>query len=309
MTRLRSALRYALPLAALLAVTTVATMVAPTVARADWEQLGSWSGSDSTTYTVYQDDDGKFAVYVDKGSTANVYFSNDLAWFVMFKQGFKWSDPGPEDNGKGTDKPDVVSMLKKVKGFTINVPQMPEKTPLGKWLDSGGAGFVPHWNPGDDDGKGPGRTPGNNVTGPTAKQLAAAARIRNEDVRELNAIGGSMGDVGDLSGESAPGLPSDKNSGSSGRGSGGNGNGSDNNSGKRKYLGTDESLGPRPDLVNPPHKTAKIGSRIAKTGNKGAKLSVLTPGLLDGGATFSGNGPSATSAIGHSASRGAAALR
>jgi hypothetical protein len=230
-----------------------------------------------------------------------------VASFVMLKRGFKSSDPGPDDSRKGTDKPDVVALLKKVKGVTFDIPQMPDQTPLGKFIDGGGAGFVPHWNPGDDDnGKGPGNTPTNNADkGPTAKQLAELANRVNVDARQLQGIAGSMGEVEGLANENAPGVPANKNGGSKGRSGGsgdGSGNGSDNNSGKNKYLGTDLSLGPRPDLVNPPHSKT-----TGKTG--GATSNVLAAGLLEGGSSFSSNGPSGFGSIGGGTGHGAAGVR
>jgi len=272
---INSALRYALPFALLLGMTTLSTTLVPTSAMA-WELAGSKDGW-SLYYMVGSDGQTHFAAVIEQNGHVLVSFNEnviDIAFSVT--QGK--SDPGPDqDTDKGIDKPDINALLKKVKGVTLQINQMPEKTPLGKWLDSEGGGFVPHWNPGDDDsGKGPGNPPQKNTGGLTAQQLKAYAKLMNLAARELNDIGGSMGGYGDV-GDSTPGLPTNKNNnGNNGRGKGG-GNGSDNNNGKRKYLGSDLSLGPRPDLVNPPHSKA---------------LNVMSPGLLDGGSSFSTNGPS-----------------
>jgi hypothetical protein len=298
--RLTSSFVRALPLAILLATTAIGTAVLPTTARADWDELGTWTGNNGTTVTVYQNDDGKYATIAENSKGAAISFTDAAAYTIMQRAGFKWkSDPGPDDNGKGTEPVDVAGLI--AKGLiTYQVKVNAENTPLAKWLDSQGGGFVPHWNPGDDSGdKGPSKTPTVNTGGPTEKQLQSLARLMNEAVKDINSLGQSMGDVGDIGSENAPGLPTNKSSNTGYKPGKTDGDGNRNNSGKNndngknKFLGRSfDSLGPRPDLVNPPHSRT---------------LSIIGPGLLGGDSGFSANGPSGIGGPVHGGSHGGGA--
>jgi len=301
MKRIWSGLKLAVPLVLLLATTAIATSLLPTVARADYEELGSWTSQDGTSFTVYQNDDGTEATYVEKNGKALVTYSTLIATSVMQMPGFKWSgeESGTSDAvGKGsrTEPIDVGSLIKKGLITIINIKANPENTPLAKWIDAEGSGMIPHYNPSDDDNKGrPGLPKVKNTEGGlTDKQKAEITKLVNYAAKTLEGIGTSMGDGEALGGESAPTF---NKSGSSGRGKGtGTGKGSKNTG---VYVPRDiDTLGPRPDLVNPPH------------GKSGAS-SAMTPGLLDSGSSFSTNGPSgAGMAIGKgggTTSRGAGA--
>jgi hypothetical protein len=237
----------------------------------EWTHVTDWKNANGDTLVEYVD--------LKSGWLLVEFWGKDgRFWTVKFKPS---GDPGPDDtSGKGSQPVDVVGLIKSGQ-IKYQVRLSPENTPLVKWLDREGNGANPHWNPGDNDtGNGPGKpTVHSSSNTPTSAQKAAIARMINADARALQAIGTSMGDVGDLAGESAPGLPGNKNSGSSGRGKGSS-NGSDNNKGKNRYLGTDTSLGPRPQFVNPPH-----------SGNRPS--AAMNSGLLDSGSTSSStNGPS-----------------
>jgi len=278
--RIRSMLRFAVTLALLLGTAAIAPTI-PTPAFADdadtdWQFVTQWKNDSGQDCVMYKDPSTKRVLverWNDDGSVDVWVFGNT----AHFKTG---GDPNPDDStstGKGIEPVDVAGLI--AKGLiTYKIKATPENTPLAKWIDSEGGGMIPHYNPTDDDNKGPGRTPkgNNNEGGLTDKQKAEITKLINYTAKSLSEIGQSMGDVGGLSSESAPGLPANKNN--RGKGTGG-GNGADNNNGKRKYLGSDLSLGPRPDLVNPPH-------------SKTDKSTVMTPGLLDGGSSFSTNGPS-----------------
>jgi hypothetical protein len=135
----------------------------------------------------------------------------------------------------------------------------------------------------------------------------------NLAARELQQMGVSMGEVDGLSGEEAPSYSSQ-----SGGKSGGKNNGKSNDNGpnpdgdgKNKYLGSGfDSLGPHPELVNPPHSTSRVTTKTGASG-KGSS-NAMNPGLLDGGSTLGSQGPSATgSPVGGSSrsSSGAAGIR
>jgi len=293
MTRIRSALRRALWITCLLATTAVATSLLPTMARADesdigfaqgYEFLGSATGSDGTTVSLYQDDNGTYAILIQKGDFYGVLYSQSAGNYVLSWKNFKYaSDPGPDDDGKGTEPINVVALIVHSK-IKYQVRANIEDTPLAKWLDAYGGGEAPHWNPGDDgNDSGPATPPVRKNNGPTPLQKAAAARLANLAVAALQGIGSSMGDVDGLVGETGWAPPSNKGSGSN-KGNGTNNSSSNKNNGIRHIFGSDLSVGPRPAVVNPPH-------------SKTSKANLLAPGLLDRGSTFSARGPSATGAL------------
>jgi hypothetical protein len=254
----------------------------------DWTETGEDVTDDGTVIVDYERANGQHGTWI--------WFANGkVLWLeteVPGKAGAPSGDPGPDDSSKGTEPINVAELIAKGK-VKYQVKLSPESTPLGKWLDSEGAGVVPHWYPGDDgDNKGPGKTPTVKLGGPTAKQKAAFAKLMNELAKQAQSFGASMGDVADSS-EEAPSYSS--------RGKSSGKNNSDgpnpNNNGKNKYLGSGfDTLGPHPELVNPPHSTSR-GSVV--TGH----------GLLDGDAPLSTNGPSGagTAIGGGGSSRGAGA--
>ncbi len=281
MTRFRSALRFALPMTLLLVTTALPT---PTLA-ADW--IIWYSDTDNgRSYSIFRDKNDPTAfmiIYNDDGV-------HHLIWV---------EDQSPDDTGKGTEKPDIGELIKKgLASYKVRVT--PENSPLSQWIDRGGGGFVPHWNPGDGDGgKGPGNPVKNNTGGLTDKQKALLQKLVVALNRADDLMGKSMGGGDEGGTESAP-TPG-KSSGR-GKGSGGSGDGSGNNDNKVKYSpgGEAATLGPRPDLVNPAPKN--------KIGLSNTKSNLLGVGLLEGGGGSAGNGPAgAGSPI--SSSRGGVSLR
>lgn len=308
--RLKSSLRFALPLALLFGTTALSTSLLPpsmtdgllsTAARADdgvggsWD-VGSWTSSDGTTYTVWVDDGtGAYSVSIEKGNTFTIVYSDKLADQLFALPGFKpGGDPGPDDTETGGEPPDIIGMLKNAQGAVIKVHVYPDQTPLAQWLDANGGGIVPVWNPGDDNGNGPpSPTSNKNTTGPTPKQLAAQAKLTALAVDEIDNIAGAMGDLDGLASENAPGVSGKGNQGNSAGAGNSNGKSSSSSSNGIRQIfhdSDDVSQGPHPELVNPPH------------------YSVMTPGLLDGGNNaLTGNGPAGTAGPGRG-SAGAAGV-
>src|SRR5688572_14820803 len=110
MKRFVSKLRFALPVAALLASTAIFT----TPAKA-WEQ--SWQSSDGSVsmwYQVGSDGQTKFAVVIEKDGKYGVYFEQGVIDAVFEKIGA--SNPNPDTDGAGTFKPDFEELLKNLKG-------------------------------------------------------------------------------------------------------------------------------------------------------------------------------------------------
>jgi hypothetical protein len=277
MKRIRSSFALGLPLVFALGIGIPSTTILTTAAYADendWEPWQTWTESDGTVVTAFVNpNDRDFILLVE------VWKDGSVATHIQDISGK--SDPGPDDNGKGTEPVNVAGLIAKGR-VKYQVKANPENTPLASWIDSEGGGATPHWNPGDDtDNKGPGNAPTINTGGPTEKQKQSFAKLMNEAAKQVQAFGTSMGgDVDALGNENAPGLPVNKNGNSGGKGN--TNNGTDNNSGKRKTFGSDMSLGPRPDLVNPPHSKS---------------LNTMTPGLLEGGGSLSTNGPSGTGRV------------
>lgn len=233
------------------------------------------------------------------------------------------SNPNPDDpnNGKGTSKPDIEALIKNAKGASWTVKVNPEDSPMGGVITDNGGGKAPHWNPGEDDsGKGPSNPP--DSKGPkgslTPEQIANIQKQLNAAARQAALGEQGMFDGSEGGSENAPGInlhngiKQDQNNGK--------GNGDEDGDGKNdyidKYLPKGEALGPQPEVVNPSpelkcHTAAKkhLGTITLKnkTSGKGTggktdthqMSNVLSPGLLEGGNSFSYNGPTgAGSAIG-----------
>ena len=302
MPRLTSALRFALPLALLLGAAT-------TPALAEWKLDAVYYAPNSTT-----------AVFVDGDRKCYVTYTGPNNPYIVV-----YLDTGPDDAGseKNVEKPDVVSMLKHAK-ISYTVTLAPEQTPLVKWIDRGGFGFNPHGNPGDTDtgisrpGQPPKRyDPDSKDSKLTAKQIASIDRLYNAGVRLQQILGAGMGSGEEGGTEAAPGL--DKNNNTGNRNNSGKNNDSDN--GKNKILGRAfDDLGPRPDLVNPPHGNLRLGvkattatitshtiSSVGTSSSGTARTSVIGPGLLEGGGGLTGQGPSAVGARIGSGARGPSA--
>jgi len=287
MKRSTSTLHFASALALLLGTTMLS---APAFAE-DWKDIFSSVSKNGTITIVSQDQDEKSHFYVWK-----YYADGTVKGYDYYESIY----PGPEDTTQANDKPDVAGAIRKG-SITYKVRVNPENTPLGQWMHSQGLGAVPHWNPGDqEDGKGPGQPPqgGDPNWGPGAKDLtpaqqAALAERVNLIAKELAAIGNSMGDGFEgLGSESKPTL----NKHGSGHGKGkGDGDGNSDNKYKNRGGGEAATLGPRPELVNPPWGY--------KTGGSGNPL--FSHGVLDSKPGFPDFHPAPTG----SSSRGGGGLR
>jgi hypothetical protein len=293
--RFRSSLAFAWPLALLLG-----TAVLSTTARADPDQNTNWKfkdqyeGQDKSVIVIYQDP-------VSKWLLVEYWKADGTLEVTKYKPS---GDPGPDDNSnKGIEAPDIASMLAKSK-IAYQITMNPESTPLSRWITANGFGFAPHGNPGDqDNGNGPGATPvHSNTVNKTAAEIRVEIRTLNQIARDLQSLATSMGSGDEGGSESTPGVNKGSN-GNNGKGPDKNGNYTE---GQNKTIGKTESLGPFPQLVNPPPKsklsTAKVSGRMPATisataviDSRGAGTSrVIGAGLLEGGPGFSSTGPAAT---------------
>jgi hypothetical protein len=310
MKRFVSKLKFALPIVALLAGTAIVS--APAKA---WEQ--GWQSSDGSVSLWYErgsDGQTKFAVIIEKNGKFGVYFEQGVIDAVFDKMGGSNPDPNDPNNGQGTFKPDVEELLKKAKGATVIVAREIWETPLGDYLERGGGGKGPKWNPGPDDDGEPGGSGGkpDKPEGPTAKEVAAKLAALNAAIRGFENMKGGMYDGSEGGTESPPTVGKGPHS-NHGQGN----NGDDGDDGPKKPVIDTNELGPKPELVNPPYfktpgkaKTAKTGietkkPKVATIGTKGkadgkgktdgksAGGSILmSPGLLGGGTGLGANGPS-----------------
>jgi hypothetical protein len=260
MKRIRSTLHFAVPLALLLSTT-----MSPAPAFAEnWKDIFSSVDKNGTITIWSQDQDEKSHFYIWK-----YYADGTIKGYDKYETVY----PGPEDTTQATDKPDVAGAIKKgLISYEVHVN--PENTPLGQWMHRQGLGATPYWNPGDQEGgKGSGRPPkGGDPNGEpggkdlTPAQQAALAEHINLIAKQLAAIGNSMGDGFEaLGGESKP-TPNKHGSGH-GKGSG-DGSGNSDNKYKNRGGGEAATLGPRPDLVNPPwgYKTGGSGNPLFSRG-------------------------------------------
>jgi hypothetical protein len=317
MNRIKSALKYALPLAAVLMMSSFSLGSA----QAYWEAMGSNEDGSATLY--YNESTGVFAVVIEKNGKFGVYFEKGVVMAMLEKMGISNPDPNDPNNGQGTTKPDVADLLKHAHGVTWEVKADPEGTPLGGAINGNGGGKVPHWNPGgDDNGSGPGPHH-DNTKGPQgtwdAKDKANIQGMLNEIARQVANAKGGMFDGSEGGTEGPPGL--NKHGGTPKNYNNGQGHGDEDGDGKNDYydpnLPDGEDLGPKPELVNPSpenkggarnagtpktknHGTVKVlkTKTDAKTETKTAKGSdVMSPGLLEGSGGFSTNGPAAAGAL------------
>ncbi|MBM3528001.1 MAG: hypothetical protein FJX62_07910 [Alphaproteobacteria bacterium] len=313
MLRLKSTLRFALPLALLLATTAVSTVLVPTSAKA-WEN--TWTSGDGSVklwYQVGSDGQTKFAVTIEKDGKFGVYLEPGVIDAVFDKMGGSNPDPNDPNNGAGTFKPDVEELLRKVKDASAVFHNEILDSPLGAYLERGGDGKGPKWNPGPDgDDSGPNNPPSSKEPkgGLTAEQQKNLDKMANAAMRHAKAIKGGMYDGSEGGTEGPPTLDmkgSPKNNNSTG------GNDKDGD-GKNDYEPTipGNDLGPKPELVNPPvlndakKQTAKRGTSARKQvvvaserNGKTAKTSnLMSRGLLDGSGGFNSTGPAGTGAVG-----------
>lgn len=316
MFRFRSALKFAAPLAVLLATTAVS--LTSTSVRAEWDEIGQNEDGSATLY--YNDDTGHWAVVIEKDGKYGVYIDDAVAKAMLEKLGIGGSNPNPDDptDGKGTSKPDVKALEKLLKDAAAVVHNTPLGSKLGGVIEQGGGGKAPHWNPGDGDDKGPGDLPSSkdHKGGLTAEQKATLQKQLNYVAKQATLGEQGMFDGSEGGTENAPSFTvhSKKNDPSDSQGDPDNGN---HEPDKPANVPKGEDLGPKPELVNPnpEMKTGVTGGKgkshgtvvvkkvavdktNGKTDGKTAQRSnVMSQGLLDGSNGFSPNGPSG---MGHS---------
>src|SRR5438874_11410574 len=134
-TRIRSALQFALPLALLLGA---GTLPAP-ASMAGWKS--DFIAKDGTYYEIY--------FVKEKNEYLVIHYLPDNIIQLWVTKG----DPDPNANSdRGIQPVDVAALIKKGL-ITYEIRATPENTPLSKWIERGGDGFVPHWN--NDNDKGP----------------------------------------------------------------------------------------------------------------------------------------------------------
>ena len=227
---------------------------------------------------LYESDDGHiWALFADKDGNYTVFDpSGD-------------SNPDDTSTGKGShaDQPDVAELIKN--GADIHVRIAPADSPelLAHMRGSFGGdnGPAPHWNPGDDDnGHGPGTPPDHSKdNGKTPEQIRAEIATANQLARNYANWRDSMGS-GEEGGTETWGGPNKKGSPTGGN----NDNkpndkdddqGSNDNPPDNDTLGDTLSLGPKPEVVNPP-----IVSRDGATGGGGAARNGGAHAAAGGGA-------------------------
>lgn len=269
-------LKHALPVVALLSTTALFS----TSASAHW--TAAWQSSDGSV-TLYHDDydDAKhpFAVVYEKDGKFSVSFSPSVIDAILQKME-AGTNPSPDDpnNGKGTFKPDVESLIKSGRGAHWTVKVNPEDSPLGGVIDKNGGGKVPHWNPGDDDGKGAPSDPRNDAPGSAAiaKRDAAIDKAIQDAARQATNAGKGMFDGSEGGNEGPPVL---NIHGSTGGGSNGGKNQGDRGDGtvtgdnyRDPNAPKGEALGPKPELVNPTPDLKILGQEKHKLGNADAAI-------------------------------------
>jgi hypothetical protein len=316
-TRFKSAFKFALPLAVLLA--TSALSLTSTSVRAEWTDVGQNEDGSATLY--YNDSTGSWAVVIEKDGRYGVYIDDAVAAAMLEKLGYGHSNPNPDDpnNGKGTEKPSAEAIKKMIKDAAAVVHNTPIGSKLGGIIEQHGGGKAPHWNPSDDDNKGPSNPPSSKDRIDMSAELKARIQKALDLAAKQAATGkqgmfdGSEGGTESWVGLNMHGKNNDPNDG--------------DNSPDKPDIPKGEDLGPKPELVNPnPElkgpatvkvKTAKLGTATAKKQNLGASdtknkgegkaadkaagktvdktAGVLkSPGLLDMGGGFAAGAPAAS---------------
>ena len=209
--------------------------VLPGIAFAD-TYVGSFTDSLGARVDAFEDDAGEnwFLVTNKDGTTYTIGVGN----------------PNPDGNGKSgpTSAGDIQNLLKKVKN-SYSVKKNAEQTVIGKYMNAKGQGFAPHGNPGDT-GYGDKGAPSPKASGPTKDEIDranAAKATANANTKAGNNMNGDMS--GGLGGS---GEGPSFNKGGKGGGKGNSGDGSSYKDGQNKTIGKTESLGPKPEVVNPP---------------------------------------------------------
>ncbi|MGZ3408799.1 MAG: hypothetical protein ACXWJW_04940 [Xanthobacteraceae bacterium] len=234
-------------LALLLGTTAIASTLVPVVAHADddseWVEVNHGADSNGNEVVAYRNKN-------DPSLALRWYFWADgTSEKIISKEG---ADPGPDDNGKGTGKPDIAQLIKDGV-ITYAVKKNPEQTQLGKLITENGDGFAPHGNPGDqDNNNGPSGAPHRDTsTSLTAKEKTSLIKTINTIAKDQHITGTSM--LGEEGGsENAPGF---ENHGSGKNTSSNTRSNSDN---RNHTIGKTMSLGPKPEVVNPPLKAGLL---------------------------------------------------
>lgn len=292
MTRTKSKATLGTAFFALLLGTTM--LSAP--ARAEWID-GDVHVDDNgdTLIWMYETDTQKWALWVTHPDNTNDIWEGD-----------EDSNPNPEETSTGpgshSDKPDVIGLIKSGKAtYTVHLAPLDSAEFMSHI--KGGDGLGPHYNPGDqDDGHGPGSAPVHSMTvKKTAAEIRSELAALNAMADALQIIETSMGSGDEDGSESANGP-------GKGNGKGGKVDDSGNyTEGQNKTVGKTEKdlLGAHPEVINPPHLN-KVGKTGGAGSGKTTGLSVTGKGLLDGGASFNQNGPSAMGSPGAGGGGGSA---
>jgi hypothetical protein len=313
--------KYALGAAALM----LSVALVSTPAHAEWTEW--WKSSDGSVTLWHNDSDTspvKFAVMVEKDGKFGVSFSENLVHAILEKiEG--GSNPNPDDpnNGRGTERKDIASMIEHTKGVNWIVPVNPEDSPIGGAINGHGGGKIPHWNPGEDSGGG-GNTSNPQNSRPNdainAKRDAAIEKALELAARDAakgsqGMFDGSEGGTETWTGFNTHGPKKNQNDG---KNQGDRGDSSSTGDDYRPDIPKGEDLGPKPEVVNPAFKggrgsgkvkvghAGKLNVETVKknegTGGKasgGTTSSLMSPGLLEGGGGFAFNGPAAAAGGGH----------
>jgi len=259
-------------------------------ASADSKPVWTEIEDDGSVTTLYEDDDGHFwCIFTYTDGTFEVYDRSG-------------DSPENEQTGKGShsEKPDVVGLIKDgVVTFTPRIAPADSAELLGHLQGTGGLG--PHYDPGDDDnGHGPGAAPSHSMeVKKTREEILQEIAVMNAIARELATLGGSMGD-GEEGGTESPTGPNKQGGGNHGDGDGNYTEGQDKDIGQTEK----DLLGPKPDVVNPPHLDRTAGGSLgdhsssATGGGTGGGGSGASGGTGGAAGTSKGGGLGAHNALG-----------
>ncbi len=281
MFRFKSALKFAAPLALLLATT--ALSLTSTSVRADYYDDHGWhdygSNEDGSATLWYNSDTGQWAVTIG----ANVYIDDAVCAAMVEKLGYGHSNPNPDDpnNGKGTEKPSADAIKKFLADAAAVLHNSPINSKVGGIIEQNGGGKAPHWNPGDGDDKGPGDLPSSKDKKDAAAELKAKIQAQLEKAAKQAALG-KQGMFDEGAGESWGGfnVHSKKNDPSASNGDPDNGD----HSPDKPDVPKGEDLGQKPELVNPnPEMMPGAGGKIGGKGKSRNTVSVEDPNLKNGG--------------------------
>src|ERR1051325_10400076 len=284
MFRFRSALKFAAPLAVLLATTAMTVTLTSTSVRADYYDEHGWhdygSHEDGSAKLWFKEDTGSWAVVIGM----NVYMDDAVCAAIVEKLGYNKGNPNPDDptGGKGTEAPSADAIKKLLKDAAAVLHNSPINSKVGGIIEQNGGGKAPHWNPGDGDDNGPSDLPSSKDKKDAAAELKAKIAAQLEKAAKQAALG-KQGMYDEGAGESWGGfnVHSKKNDPSASNGDKDNGD----HSPDKPDVPKGEDLGQKPELVNPnPEMMPGTGGKSAGKGKSHNTVSVEDPNLKTGGA-------------------------